>query len=298
MIIAVELGILDPLLSGTPWEGVLGVVGVPLTFLIMVCCVAFAVLYEGAVDPRLTLRKTTIFGSLSALAVLAFAVIETLASDLLAARFGLPGSSGSIIAGASVGFGFRATNRALTDRVGGWVDRLLPDTELAESTRHEAVIVFSDIVGYSALTSENEDDALTMMSVFHRIARRAAEQAKGRLVKTMGDGVIMEFKDAAKAVAASQQLVASFRDTCEPLGLPEGRLRTGIHFGEVAKRRDGDLFGDTVNIASRLESEAEPGQIVLSQAAADQLDGVELEDLGEQKLKNVPEPVRCHAVRV
>ena len=118
------------------------------------------------------------------------------------------------------------------------------------------------------------------------------------MLKTMGDGVLMEFKDAPSAVTASQHLASSFGDACETLGLPEGQLRTGIHFGEVAKRRDGDLFGDAVNIASRLESEAEPGQIVVSQVVADQLEGVELEDLGERSLKNVPEPVRCWAVRI
>ncbi len=101
-------------------------------------------------------------------------------------------------------------------------------------------------------------------------------------------------------MSASQQLSNSFREACEPLGLPEGRLRTGIHSGEVAKCRDGDLFGDAVNIASRLEGMAEPGQIVLSHAAVDQLDldyEIELEDLGERSLKNVPEPVRCWAIK-
>ena len=65
--------------------------------------------------------------------------------------------------------------------------------------------------------------------------------------------------------------------------------------GEVAKRRDGDLFGDAVNIASRLQGVAEPDQIIVSQAVADQLDA-DLEDLGEKALKNVPEPVRCYSV--
>ena len=112
----------------------------------------------------------------------------------------------------------------------------------------------------------------------------------------MQRGVLMEFKEAQDAVAALEALSSSFSAALAPLDLPEGELRTGIHFGLVARRRDGDLFGDAVNIASRLEGIAEPGQIVLSQAVADQLDGVELEDLGEQSLKNVPEPVRCWAV--
>lgn len=159
------------------------------------------------------------------------------------------------------------------------------------------MIVFSDVVGYTKLASENEDDALTMLSVFHRAARRAATKQNGSLVKTIGDQVLMEFKETPDAVAALQALSASFAAALVPLDLPEGRLRSGVHFGLVATQRDGDLFGGAVNLASRLEGIAEPGQIVLSQTAADQLaDGVGLEDLGERVLKNVAEPVRCWAL--
>ena len=134
-----------------------------------------------------------------------------------------------------------------------------------------------------------------MMSVFHRQARRAAEQNKGRLVKTIGDEVLLEFKEPQQAVTAARQLASSFADACATLGLPPAQLRSGIHMGEVARRRDGDLFGDAVNIASRLQGVAEPDQIIVSHAVAGQFD-VDLEDLGEKDLKNVPEPVRCYSV--
>ena len=169
---------------------------------------------------------------------------------------------------------------------------------LAEGRRGQVVIVFSDVVGYTKLASQDEDGALTMLSVFHRVARKAAAKRNGALVKTMGDGVLMQFKETPDAVEAVHALSSSLAAALEPLELPESQLRTGIHFGLVAQRRDGDLFGDAVNLASRLEGIAEPGQIVLSQAAADQLgDQIELEDLGDRALKNVPDPVRCYAVR-
>ena len=258
--------------------------------------IAMAVFYDGALDPKLAIKRTTLYGAMASFAVVLFAVVETLASDLMAARLGLPGSSGSIVAGASVAFAFQAGNKRLKDRVWQWVDERLPDTTLADTARYSTTVLFSDIIGYTALTAESEDDALTLMSVFHRQARRAAEQNKGRLVKTIGDEVLLEFKEPQQAIAAAQQLTTSFTDACAPLGLPPAQLRTGIHMGEVAKRRDGDLFGDAVNIASRLQGVAEPDQIIVSQAVADQLDA-DLEDLGEKDLKNVPEPVRCYSVQ-
>ena len=174
----------------------------------------------------------------------------------------------------------------------------LPATLLAEGPRRQVAIVFADVVGYTELAAENEDDALTMLSVFHQVARKAATRWNGALVKTMGDGVLMEFKETSDAVAAVQALSASFAAALVPLDLPGGRLRTGIHFGLVATHRDGDLFGAAVNLASRLERIAEPGQVVLSQTAADQLgDEIETEDLGERTLKNVAEPVRGWTLR-
>ena len=296
------------LVSGAGWTlGALGLAyewvlwfafgGIGLIPLILVGTLWIAVFYDGAIDPHLSIRQTTVYGSLAVLLLFAFNAIESLIGNILLSRIGLSEGNGVWMTGGVIALTFQPLQVAVRGRVDAWMDDKLPATDLAEAPRHQAVIVFSDIVGYSALTSENEDDALTMMSVFHRQARRAAERSKGRLVKTMGDGVIMEFKDAPSAVTASQHLASSFRDACETLGLPEGQLRTGIHFGEVAKRRDGDLFGDAVNIASRLESEAEPGQIVVSQVVADQLEGGDLEDLGERSLKNVPEPVRCWAVK-
>ena len=94
------------------------------------------------------------------------------------------------------------------------------------------------------------------------------------------------------------ELEDEFHEGARKLDLPLPELRTGIHFGEVTRSHDGDLFGQAVNIASRLQGVAEPGQIVLSQAIVDKLDPeLRLEELGEKSLKNVSESVVCYAVR-
>ena len=92
-----------------------------------------------------------------------------------------------------------------------------------------------------------------MISVFHRAARKAAEQNEGHLAKTIGDVVLLEFGEPRQAVDAARLLAASFGDACRPLGLPPARLRTGIDVGEVARRGD-DLVGGALNLASRLQS--------------------------------------------
>lgn len=147
--------------------------------------------------------------------------------------------------------------------------------------------------------ARNEDEALTMLSIFHQVARKAATKWNGTVVKTMGDGVLMQFKETQSAVEAVQALSSAFTAALLPLDLPVGRLRTGLHYGLVATGRDGDLFGGAVNLASRLERVAEPGQLVLSHTAAEHLgDEIELEDLGERALKNVDQPMQCWAIRV
>jgi class 3 adenylate cyclase len=279
---------------GTQAVGVrlLHAVLLPVTMALFPALLGFAVLRDGLLSSSLVVRRTAVYGASAVVVVFLFGALETVLADLAFARVGIGPGAGAWLAGGSMALAFRPLHSAVSGGVSTLLDRQLPANLLADAPRHQAAIVFSDIVGYTALTSESEEDALTMMSVFHRQARRAAAEAKGRLVKSMGDGVLMEFEDPAAAVDAVRELTVSFRAACEPLGLPEMKLRSGVHFGEVAKRRDGDVFGDAVNIASRLEAIAAPGQIVVSRTVADQLDH-KLEDLGERKLKNVPEPVEC-----
>lgn len=255
---------------------------------------AVAVLSSGAFDVRPLIDKTVLYGLLGIALLFLFGGVEFALSKVVMARVGAPTGASSWIAGGTVAIAFGPLRKTFKKTVDRWLRDTLPATLLAEGPRRQVVIVFSDVVGYTKLASENEDDALTMLSVFHRAARRAATKQNGSLVKTIGDQVLMEFKETPDAVAALQALSASFAAALVPLDLPEGQLRSGVHFGLVATQRDGDLFGGAVNLASRLEGIAEPGQIVLSQTAADQLaDGVGLEDLGERVLKNVAEPVRC-----
>jgi adenylate cyclase len=124
----------------------------------------------------------------------------------------------------------------------------------------------------------------------------------GRVVKRTGDGSIVEFRSVVDAVRCAIEVQNAIVE--RNAGVPEDRrivFRIGIHIGDVAEESDGDLMGDGVNIAARLERTAEPGAICLSQDAHRQVKGrldLAVSDLGNQSLKNIAEPMRVYSLQV
>ncbi|WP_159948814.1 adenylate/guanylate cyclase domain-containing protein [Rhizobium sp. 18065] len=166
--------------------------------------------------------------------------------------------------------------------------------------RHLAAILIADVVGYSRLSQIDEEGTRArfqrdMETIFEpEIARH-----NGRLVKTMGDGLLVEFHsvvDAARCAVAVQQQKAKK----EALASPEHRLdfRIGINLGDIIVEGT-DIHGDSINIAARIQTLAEPGGIALSGSAYDQIKSrlpVGFTSLGEQKVKNIADPVRIYRV--
>src|SRR5215468_9457930 len=134
---------------------------------------------------------------------------------------------------------------------------------------------------------------------FERLMRELIEPSlsrhDGRLIKTTGDGALAEFASPSAAVRCAveiQESIASGRSSLT--------LRVGVNLGEVIVGADGDLFGDGINIAVRLEGAADPGGILMSDKVFSEVEGkldVGFEDRGEQQLKNIAKPVRTYAVR-
>jgi adenylate cyclase len=159
------------------------------------------------------------------------------------------------------------------------------------------VILAADVVGYSALMERNEEGTY---AEFERLKQELIEPSlsshDGRLIKTTGDGALAEFASPSAAVRCAveiQESIASGRSSLE--------LRIGVNLGEVIVAADGDLFGDGINIAVRLEGVADPGSILISEKVYSEVDGkldLAFEDRGEQQLKNISKPVRTYAVRV
>jgi len=167
-------------------------------------------------------------------------------------------------------------------------------------TRRLAAILAADVAGYSRLIEADEEGTLGRLKALRgEVTDPKIAEQRGRIVKTTGDGLLVEFASVVHAVRCAAELQAAMAERNEPLP-PDRRIdfRIGIHQGDIVVE-DGDIFGDGVNIAARLEGLAEPGGICVSarvrEDAAGRLD-LAFEDIGEQSLKNIARPVRVYRV--
>jgi adenylate cyclase len=169
--------------------------------------------------------------------------------------------------------------------------------------RRLAAVLAADMVGYSRLMEVDETGTLARLKT-HRIELidPAIAKNRGRIIKTTGDGMLVEFKSVADAVlcaAEVQRRMARRNSDVSPARWIQFRI--GINLGDVIVEQD-DIFGDGVNVAARLEMLAEPGGICVSGAVRDQvgqrLEDVEFEDLGDQSVKNIARPIRVFRVRL
>ena len=168
--------------------------------------------------------------------------------------------------------------------------------------RKVAAILVADIVGYSRLTGADEERTLARLRTLRSdLIDPAIAVHNGRLVKRTGDGAVVEFRSVVEAVRAAIDVQSGLAE--RNAGVPGDRrieVRVGIHLGDVVEEADGDLMGDGVNVAARLEGICEPGGICLSEDAWRQVRDKLHEafvDLGEQNLKNIARPVRAYALR-
>jgi adenylate cyclase len=170
-------------------------------------------------------------------------------------------------------------------------------------TRKLAAILAADVVGYSRLASADEDRTLTRLRALRGdLIDPAIEANHGRVVKQTGDGILVEFRSVVDAVRCAIEVQNGMVERNSGLP-PERRIefRVGIHLGDVVEESDGDLMGDGVNIAARLEGIAKPGTIYLSEQAYWQIKArldLAINDLGKQSLKNIAEPVRVYSLEV
>ncbi len=170
-------------------------------------------------------------------------------------------------------------------------------------TRKLAAILAADVVGFSRLAGADEDGTLARLRALRsELVDPAIDTHRGRVVKRTGDGVLAEFRSVVDAVRCAIELQSAMVERNAGLD-PDRRIefRIGIHLGDVVEESDGDLMGDGVNIAARLEGVAKPGAICLSVDAYRQvrarLDRAVI-DLGETRLKNIAEPVHVYSVEV
>jgi len=164
---------------------------------------------------------------------------------------------------------------------------------MPEATRQLAAIMFTDIVGYTALMGKDSAKALELIRISKEIQKPLVEKHNGKWLKEMGDGAMAQFSTALDAVNCSIEIQEVARAKLD------GKLRIGIHSGDITIEDD-DVYGDGVNVASRLESIADPGGIYISDNIEKAIQGqsdVQAKYLGEVKLKNVAYGVRTYALQ-
>jgi adenylate cyclase len=166
-------------------------------------------------------------------------------------------------------------------------------------TRKLAAILAADVVGYSRLTGADEDRTLARLRALRSdLIDPTIAVHQGRVVKRTGDGALVEFRSVVDAVRCAIELQSGMVE--RNAGLPAERrieFRIGIHLGDVVEESDGDLMGDGVNIAARLEGIAKPNGICLSEDAYRQVKrrfDLPISDLGEIQLRNIAEPIRAY----
>jgi len=169
--------------------------------------------------------------------------------------------------------------------------------------RRLAAVLAADMVGYSRLMEVDETGTLARLKT-HRIELidPAIAKNRGRIIKTTGDGMLVEFHSVADAVVCAAEIQRRMaRRNADVSPARWIQFRIGINLGDVIVEEN-DIFGDGVNVAARLETLAEPGGICISGAVRDQvgqrLDDVEFEDLGDQSVKNITRPIRVFRVRL
>ena len=158
--------------------------------------------------------------------------------------------------------------------------------------RHLAAIMFTDIVGYTALMGKNEAKAMDHIHLSRSVQKRLVEEFNGNWLKEMGDGALCTFSSASDAVYCALEIQEHLREH-------DLELRIGIHLGEILIE-DGDVYSEGVNIASRLQTIAEPGGIYLSESVQKAIRGqsdIKTVYLGEISLKNVDYPIKIYALR-
>ena len=167
--------------------------------------------------------------------------------------------------------------------------------------RRLAAILAADVAGYSRLTGADEEGTITRLRMLRKdVVDPAISTHHGHIVKTTGDGMLVEFASVVDAVRCAVELQRQMID--RNVGMASDKeisFRIGIKLGDVVVESDGDLMGDGVNVAARLENIAPPGGVCLSRAAYDQVKGkiaVAMHDWGKRRLKNIAEPVQVFIV--
>lgn len=169
---------------------------------------------------------------------------------------------------------------------------------MAEAKRRLAAILAADVAGYSRLMGDDEHATLETLNAYRAVFREHIENHAGRVVDTAGDSILAVFESVVEAVRCAADIQTELVSLNE--ALREDRrmhFRIGVNLGDIIEQDDGSVYGDGVNVAARLEALAEPGGVIVSEAAYRQVEdktNLRFTDIGEHEVKNIVRPVRAY----
>lgn len=170
---------------------------------------------------------------------------------------------------------------------------------LSSAERRLSAIMFTDVVGYGAMTQRNEELALELLQLHRDMLRPMFRSFGGNEIKTMGDAFLVEFQSALQAVKCAISIQRELKRYNASVDSERSvRVRIGLHIGDVVFEQN-DVYGDGVNLASRIYAQAEPGGICLTRSVYDQIHNkvdVAIRRLGPQRLKSIQKPVELFAI--
>src|SRR3954468_16553960 len=170
---------------------------------------------------------------------------------------------------------------------------------MSSPSRRLTTLWFADIAGFTRLSATDEALALQVMEVMRQCVRKAVGARHGKVIKFLGDGALAEFPSAEGAVMAALEAAARFEGGPRPLSGGPYQLHTGVHVDDVVDGEDGDIFGDGVNRAQRVESLGKPGQTLISEEVyrlVRRRPELTFTSLGQQTAKGLDEPFEVFLV--
>lgn len=271
-----------------------------LYILAILLALALSIFYRGSVDPRLAIGRVTLVGATSFALALVFLLVERTVALLAAEWLQLPAESGLLLSAVVAAATFSPVRRQCEQATNRLVLAFLPLESLVGGERQFAAVAICDLSGYTALSAVDERQAMLAATLLQRQALQQCERHRGRVVKSMGDAVLLLFSQPADTVRALEALHIAYPEAAAQCGVSELPVHSGAHYGELTVAADGDVYGQVVNIAARLQSVAQPGEAVLSRHLADSagLPADAGRPLGALALKNVPEPLEALALGV
>jgi class 3 adenylate cyclase len=264
--------------------------------IVLMAGLAISILYDGTLDPDLMIRRTWVLAVVGLVSGSLFVILERVLAGVVAEWLGVSAINALTIIAAATATIIYPARSLIEARVKKVIEGWQASHAIAEGERRQAVILFADLTGYTALTERNEREALIMAAIFHRDAQAVAKARRGHLIKTIGDAVMLRFGEVDHAVGAIRDLKRDYAAHVKAMSMEPLRVHAALHYGEVVLAPSGDVFGATVNLAARLLGAAGTEDIVASRAAMDRTHLAGALFLGERTFKNVEAPVGCFRI--